>query len=123
MGYFKGWYFKCCTGDGTVAFIPAYHGGGDKKSASLQVITDDMAFNIPFKALEYRENPLIVKIGDCLFSERGIVLNYYDKNISLNGALRFRDLSPIKYDIMGPFALVPFMQCRHSVLSMTHKID
>ena len=123
MGYFKGWYFKCCSGDGTVAFIPAYHGGGDKKSASLQIITDDMAFNIPFEALEYRENPLIVKIGDCLFSERGIVLDYHDKNISLNGALRFRNLSPIKYDIMGPFALVPFMQCRHSVLSMTHRVD
>lgn len=34
----------------------------------------------------------------------------------------FGPLSPLKYDIMGPFALVPFMECRHSVLSMRHSI-
>ena len=51
-GYFKGWYFKCCTEDKTIAFIPAYHCSNHKKTASLQIITDDFAFNIPFDVLE-----------------------------------------------------------------------
>lgn len=44
MGYFKGWYFKCCTDDKTIAFIPAYHYSDNKTSASLQIITDDAAY-------------------------------------------------------------------------------
>lgn len=60
-GYFRGWYFKCCTGYKTVAFIPAYHYGKNTKTASLQIITDDAVYNIPFEALEYTEKPLYVR--------------------------------------------------------------
>lgn len=106
-----------------MAFIPAYHSHNGVKTASLQIITDAMAANIPFEQLEYEENPLVVKLGDCSFTENGILLNYQDSRIRLKGTIRFQALSPIAYDIMGPFSLVPFMQCRHSVYSMVHKID
>ncbi len=122
-GYFQGWYFKCCNGDKTVAFIPAYHRSQSKTSASLQVITDDSAYTIPFQKLEYTEKPLSVKIGDCVFSEKGISLHLQGGGYRLEGRLCFRSLSPIRYDVMGPFALVPFMQCRHGVYSMSHRID
>ena len=123
MGYFKGWYFKCCTDDKTIAFIPAYHYCDNKKSASLQIITDDAAFHVPFNTIQYKDKPLYVKLGDCKFTELGISLNYHSSNLKVEGILRFQPLSPIRYDIMGPFALVPFMQCRHGVYSMTHKIN
>ena len=42
--------------------------------------------------------------------------------LNVNGRLDFGTLTPIKYDIMGPFALVPFMECRHSVISMRHPV-
>ena len=122
-GYFKGWYFKCCNGDKTVAFIPACHRINHIPSASLQVITDDIAFTVPFEPWACQEKPLSVKAGDCCFSESGISLNYHSDSCRLEGALRFASLSPIAYDIMGPFALVPFMQCRHDVYSMMHRID
>lgn len=122
-GYFQGWYFKCSCGDRTVAFIPAYHRSQNITTASLQVITDDTAYNIPFQKLEYTQKPLSVKIGDCAFSEKGIALNFQGGEYKLEGKLHFRSLSPIAYDIMGPFALVPFMQCRHGVYSMSHRID
>lgn len=122
-GYFKGWYFKCCNGDKTVAFIPAYHRSHSITSASLQIITDDNACSIPFQRLEYTEKPLSVKTGDCVFSEKGITLHYQSNGYRMEGSLRFRALSPIAYDIMGPFALVPFMQCRHGIHSMSHRID
>ena len=123
MGYFKGWYFKCCTDDKTIAFIPAYHYCDNKKSASLQIITNDAAFHIPFQTIKYNDKPLHVKLGDCRFTERGISLNYQSNRLKVEGILRFQPLSPIRYDIMGPFTLVPFLQCRHSVYSMTHKIN
>ena len=35
----------------------------------------------------------------------------------------FGPLFPLKYDIMGPFSLLPFLECRHSVRSMKHSIS
>lgn len=66
---------------------------------------------------------MAVKIGECSFTENGILLNDQDSRIRMKGTIRFHALSPIAYDIMGPFSLVPFMQCRHSVYSMAHRID
>lgn len=113
IGYFKGWYFKCSAENKTIAFIPAYHYSDGKKSASLQIITDDNAFNIPFDTLEYSEKPLYVKIGDCVFSHEGIILDFKDDRLTLEGRICFEQLTPIRYDIMGPFKFIPFMQCRY----------
>ncbi|MGN0494215.1 MAG: tocopherol cyclase family protein [Acutalibacteraceae bacterium] len=122
-GYFKGWYFKCCADGKTIAFIPAYHHDGRAKTASLQIITDNEVSNIPFEPPEYTEKPLFIRLGDCCFSEKGIALNYRSDRLKLSGLLNFDRLSPVSYDIMGPFAMVPFMQCRHSVYSMRHTIN
>lgn len=121
--YFKGWYFKCSNENKTIAFIPAFHQSNHEKTASLQVITDDAVFNIPFQTLKYQEKPLHIKIDDCIFSEKGIKLNIHTKGITAQGTLKFCQFSPIQYDIMGPFKFIPFMQCRHSVYSMRHRIN
>lgn len=121
--YFKGRYFKCSDNTQTIAFIPAFHRKGHKETASLQIITDDAAFNIPFELSEYQEKPTAVRIGDSIFSERGIRLNIQTDHLATRGILRFGPLTPLRYDIMGPFRFVPFMQCRHSVFSMKHRVD
>ncbi len=121
--YFKGWYFKCSSNDKTIAFIPAYHRSNRKETASLQIITDEAAFNIPFDSLKHSEKPLCVNLGKCVFSEEGIKLNIKNDELTIIGKLRFSCVFPIKYDIMGPFHIVPFMQCRHSVYSMRHFVD
>lgn len=120
--YFKGWYFKCAGKNQTVAFIPSLHCCGGE-SAFLQIITDEKTFRLPFPKLKYREKPLYIKIGNSVFSEKGIKLNIKTDGLSARGTLRFGELSPIRYDIMGPFKFVPFMQCRHSVYSMAHQIN
>lgn len=119
--YFKGWYFKCNNGDKTIAFIPAFHRSHQKQTASLQVITEDAVFHIPFDTLHYREKPLSVKLGNCIFSEQGIKLNLHSDTLTLRGMLRFHHPTPIRYDIMGPFRFVPFMQCRHSIYRLKRK--
>lgn len=117
--YFKGWYFKCVGEDGTVAFIPSF----DSETAFLQIITDSETFCMSAGKLRYRENPLTVRTSGALFSEKGIKLDIKTDALTARGVLRFGKLSPIRYDIMGPFKLVPFMQCRHSVYSMSHRVD
>ena len=121
--YFKGWYLKCSAGDKTIAFIPAYHRSNRRETASLQIITDEVVFNRPFDSLKYSEKPLYVDLEKCVFSEKGIKLNIKNDELIIIGELRFSCISPIKYDIMGPFRVVPFMQCRHSVYSMRHFVE
>lgn len=105
--YFKGWYFKCSSQNQTVAFIPAFHRNNGRESASLQIITDEAAFHIPFHSLIYREKPLSAKLGDSVFSNKGIRLHIQTDKLSAEGVLRFGKLSPIRYDIMGRSVLFP----------------
>ena len=58
-----------------------------------------------------------------MFSNKGIRLNVEADDLTAHGILKFSSLSPIRYDIMGPFQFVPFMQCRHSVFSMKHQVN
>lgn len=44
-------------------------------------------------------------------------------NLSVQGRVSFRSLTQLASDIMGPFRYVPFMECRHSVRSMSHQVD
>ena len=53
---------------------------------------------------------------------KGIRLAIHTPQLTAVGKLDFGQLWPLKYDIMGPFALVPFMECRHSVWSMRHSV-
>lgn len=121
--YFKGWYFKCAAENQTVAFIPAFHYYGGEEKILLQIITDNKAFCLPFSYMRYSDNSLFVITGKNIFSEKGIKLDIETDNLTAKGVLRFGKLTPIRYDIMGPFKFVPFMQCRHSVYSMSHRVD
>jgi hypothetical protein len=81
--YFKSWYFKCCIEDKTIALIPAYHRNNNRETASLQIITDNEVFNVPFDSLKFSNKPLIIKIGNCCFSEKGIKLNIQNNNLNI----------------------------------------
>lgn len=75
----------------------------------IQVITEDASWQFPFSE------------GNC-FSEKGILLNLHSEEFSLVGQIRYRNLSPIRYDIMGPFCLFP-MECSHGIVSMSHELE
>lgn len=125
MNYFKGYYFKCQSQEHTVAMIPALHETDGKKSCSIQLLTETENWNLSYPIEHYLEKPgeLRLRIGKNLFSQEGIHLHIREQGIEAVGTLRFHHLTPLKYDIMGPFSLVPFMECRHSVYSMTHRVD
>lgn len=123
--YFCGWYFKCQSKDQTVAVIPAIHTAKGVRSGSIQIISDAGNWNIPLshQHLHMRADKPHVTLGDNIFREDRMRLNLHTESVSVVGSLRFDRFSPIRYDIMGPFRYVPFMECRHRVFSMKHTVN
>lgn len=122
-GFFYGWYLKCQSDIQTLGVIPAVHKTGRKRTCSIQVITGDGAWTAEFSGDSYERQGRGMSIGRNRFGEKGICLEVCTSEMEIRGKLDFGPLSPLKYDIMGPFALVPFMECRHSVWSMRHLVS
>lgn len=124
--FFEGWYFKHQSKDMNIAFIPGINiSKGGMKYAFIQVITKDNSYNInyDFKDFSISQDKSIIKIKDNIFSTKGLILNIKNKDINIKGRLVYSDITPIKGDIMGPFAYFPFMECVHGVLSVNHKVN
>ncbi|MCR4648181.1 MAG: hypothetical protein K5776_03800 [Lachnospiraceae bacterium] len=121
--YFFGWYLKCQNRENTLSLIPAIHENGGKRSASLQIISEDGAWNINLPGEVFKRNKNTIFLAKNRFGKNGIRVDLGTKDVRIKGKLDFGPITPIKYDIMGPFALIPFMECRHSVLSMRHTVN
>lgn len=122
-GSFYGWYLKCQSDTQALAVIPAVHQVGRKRTCSIQIITNNDVWTINFPADAYRRVGRKITIGKNHFGESGIQMAVHTPEVSVQGKLDFGPLSPLKYDIMGPFKFVPFMECRHSVWSMRHSVS
>lgn len=120
--FFYGWYLKCQSKAQTLAVIPAIHQAEGKRTCSVQIITEDDAWTVEFPAEAFHKNGQTLAIGDSRFGEKGIRLAIRRPDLTAKGKLTFGTLSPLKYDIMGPFSFVPFLECRHSVWSMCHSV-
>lgn len=123
--YFEGWYLKHQNTSDTVAFIPAFHINEEGYAqASLQIITNEISCNINFPSHKFLANPgrFFVRLGDCIFSEHGCKITIKTKDLEIRGRLKYGPFTPPCYDIMGPFRFAPFMECRHSVFSLHHRV-
>ncbi len=122
--YFCGWYFKCQSDAQTLAVIPAVHQSKKKKSCSVQIITEEGSWNIDFPYHKYhkQKKQFHILAGENLFDRDGIKLCIHTGDFSAQGSVSFGPFSPLRYDIMGPFHYLPFMECRHSVISMKHTV-
>ncbi len=123
--YFEGWYFKQQSKEGTIAFIPSYHAeGGGTNRACLQVITTSRSYAISYPANEFyaADDKFLVRVGGNVFSEQGAVLDLEEEELRLSGKLEYGRFTPLRSPIMGPFRFVPFLQCRHGVISLGHAV-
>ncbi len=111
-GYFEGWYYKQRTGDYMLAFIP----GRTADGAFVQMI--DSNGTRTFEMPDFHVEADTVRTGDCVFSPQGIRVRLP----GVEGELRYGEITPLRSDIMGPFAHLP-MQCKHGVVSMNHKVN
>lgn len=123
--YFCGWYFKCQSNEHTLAVIPAFHRSENNQSCSIQIITDAKAWNVdfPYENFSQQKDRFDISIKGNHFNREGISLFINTPSLSVSGSLSFGEFTPIRYDIMGPFRYVPFMECRHSVVSMKHTVN
>lgn len=128
---FFGKYFKCENENSSIAFIPALHRSGGMESASLQIISDGGSLSLSFDRLQ-RYSDGTLSLGGCRFSDSGITLcgtvpascaGADGAELTLGGEVRFTNREQLHGDIIGPFKFVPFMQCRHSVYSLRHRVD
>ncbi len=102
---FDGYYYKHQTKDHTLCLIAGKAYGGP----FIQVITKSQSFCVPFG----KNNR---------FSPDGVHLEIESDAFTLTGEIAYRNLSPIRYDIMGPFRYFP-MECRHGIISMSHQLS
>lgn len=100
--YFTGHYYKHQKGEHTLCLIA----GRSNSEEFIQVITENFSVKVPFSK------------GN-RFSGKGVVLDIHTSGLALTGRIRYQAFSPIRYDIMGPFGLLP-MECRHGIISMSH---
>ncbi|MGL5379703.1 tocopherol cyclase family protein [Clostridium sp.] len=123
--FFEGWYFKHQNETDTLAFIPGINiDDKGNKEAFIQVITNTKSYNVkyPYSDFSIDQNLLEVKIADNKFSKKGINIDIQNSDLKIAGHINYSDLTPIKYDIMGPFSIIPFMECNHGVISLKHNL-
>lgn len=121
--YFCGWYYRCQSQSHTLAIIPSIHKTQDGEFASIQLITEEASFSVSYPISHCRQIGEELWIGQSRFTRKSITLRIQTPELSIHGRVSFAALTPLRYDIMGPFQYVPFMQCRHSVYSMRHRVD
>ena len=121
--YFYGWYMKCQSYTQTLAVIPAVHRNKQQRTCSIQIITKENVWKAVFSGDLFRREKKNIFIGQSRFGKKGIRLSVHIPDLTVKGKLDFGALSPLKYDIMGPFAFVPFMECYHNIRSMAHPIS
>ena len=121
--YFRGWYYRCQSDDQTFAVIPSIHKTRESSFCTIQLITDTEVFHVRFPYSAYEKDRRRIRIGENRFGTDGITLDIQTPDLCACGSVRFGTFTPIRYDIMGPFKHVPFMQCRHSVYSMSHLVN
>ncbi|HOA14721.1 MAG TPA: tocopherol cyclase family protein [Bacillota bacterium] len=134
--YFEGWYYKLIDSErGTaVAVIPGIALGEkpDDAHAFIQFINATTGevryFRFGPGEFQASEKDLDVRIGSNHFTRNLMHLEIDDGEDALSADLRFKDivrfpeLRPFP-GIMGPFSLVPWMECYHGVVNITHSID
>jgi len=131
--YFEGWYFKQVSADleHVYSFIPGVSLNKANPHSFIQVIngisgkTDYISY--PPEKFSWDKDRLYLKIGDSVFTEKYIHLNISNGNLFLTGRIDYKNI--IKYQrtllspgIMGWYSFVPYMECKHGIVSVNHDL-
>lgn len=120
--YFEGWYFRLQKGDHSISLIPGIC-LEPQPHAYLQILNAENKSSIyreyPLRAFQFREDQFRITVGTNRFSAHQIVL----KDPQLHGTITFTDRVPfschrLSTGMMGPFAFLPAMQCKHGVVTI-----
>ncbi len=135
--YFEGWYFKMVANDGSsiLSIIPgiSLSADGKEKHAFIQIIDGITAqtsyYSYPIDEFSFSKKEFAIKIADSYFSKDSIVIDVKDGNSMVSGKITMTNRVEYTSDrfintgIMGPYRFVPFMECYHGVVSLTHSLS
>jgi tocopherol cyclase len=134
--FFEGWYFKLVdsAGQHRLAIIPGIFLSDDpaQKHSFIQLLdglTGAATYHrYPASAFWAAEDKFHVRVGESEFSAEGIHLNIMDEQVTLQGEVQFSGQTPwpvtlFSPGIMGPFGLLPIMECYHGVVSLDHGLQ
>lgn len=128
--YFEGWYFKMVSADErcAMAFIPGISMGKQGEAhAFVQVMygSESRSAYHRFETGAFRPDAhrFQVAVGDNHFSTEEILLQLPD----IQGEIRFVDRTPWPKmlgapGIMGWYSFAPFMECKHGIVSLHHRL-
>ncbi len=134
--YFEGWYFKMVSKDGSsiMSVIPgiSLSKDGKEQHAFVQMIDGVTAmtsyYTFPIDAFSFSTKKFEIKIGNNYFSEDKIILDLKDSISNVSGQVQMTDQVSytsgrlMNFGIMGWYRFVPFMECYHGVVSLTHTL-
>ncbi|MBL7978239.1 MAG: hypothetical protein JNN12_07840 [Bacteroidetes Order II. Incertae sedis bacterium] len=133
--YFEGWFYKIVTADKSevFAFIPGVFLDKDpaRSHSFIQVLDGHHRatyHRFPVSSFSAEKDQFSVRIGESHFDweQCSIVLNSEGRTIK--GTVNLHGVTPwpvsaLSPGIMGPFGLLPFMQCYHGVPSLYHTLS
>ncbi len=132
--YFEGWYFKHVSADQQNAwsFIPGVSLNQNDSHAFIQVIngingvSEYVRFPLPDYKFDYNKG--FLRIGQSVFTQDYMTLNIENERASVYGEIQYHNL--IKYPqsifspgVMGWYSYVPFMECKHGIISVNHRLS
>lgn len=132
--YFEGWYFKHVSGNqqNTWSFIPGVSLNSNDPHAFIQIIdgikgmTEYVRYPLSEFKFDFRSASL--RVGKSFFSENSISLNIENERITISGEIQYHN--SVKYPkslvnpgIMGWYSFIPFMECKHGIISVNHSLS
>lgn len=134
--YFEGWYFKMVSADkeSILSVIPgiSLSSDGEEQHAFIQIINGVNArtyyYSFPIDQFSFSTKEFAVRIGKNYFSRNQLVLNIGEgdsivkANVQMYDMVDYKPGNLLNPGIMGWYRFVPFMECYHGVLSLTHRL-
>lgn len=132
--YFEGWYFKHVSADREYvwSFIPGISLSPKGRHAFIQVLNgrtgETHVYEYGLERFSASERDLNVHIGKSVFTSEGITLELQNNSRKISGAISYASQekypsSLLNPGIMGWYSFVPFMECKHGVVSMQHTLN
>lgn len=123
--HFEGWYFKHQIGELVFSFIVSFQVDKQgKESAYVQFITKEGSFgqSFPMEDCYVNTETFYMKIGNNRFGREGCRVSMASEQMEVACNVKYGPFTEVKPDIMGPFQRIPKMECKHTIISMTHEI-
>ena len=133
MKGFFGYYIKNQAKDGTTVSIIF---GKTHETSFIQIITADNSHYIDLAGTPCHviKRKFGISIGNNTVDSGGIFLDITHDGIGVSADIKFGDLSPLRGErrrwkrhagssIMGPFRYLPFMECKHMIVSNHHTLS